>query len=137
MPVLDAVEIDNNTFITAAYDAKLKVWNKASLPSNLTPASICDMRERRHFSFVSGSKDETVEGRDGPGDYCGAMKRWDKDGKLLQIFPGVHSQTVDRVIELQSDIIVASSWDNTATVWKVSTGQLLRQLRLPHSTGIG
>jgi len=62
------------------------------------------------------------------------IMRWDENGRVIQTFSG-HSKGVADVIELKRDIIAASSIDDTATVWKVSTGQLLQQFTL-HSSSV-
>ena len=62
------------------------------------------------------------------------MKRWDEKGTVLQTFSG-HSNYINRVIELNRDVIVsAQSKDTTVKMWKVSTGECLRTLTL-HSDG--
>jgi len=74
---------------------------------------ICELEDG---SFVSGSTTKTI-------------KRWDRNGMVLQTLSG-HSDTVMRLIKLNSDIVVGSSRDSTVTMWKVSTGQLLHKLTL-------
>jgi len=67
-------------------------------------------------SFVSASTDSTV-------------KRWDENGMVIQTFSEDLTGGFVRVIELTSDVIVASSLDTTL-IWKVSTGDLLRKTSL-------
>jgi len=160
--VRGAVEIDKNTFLTAAYDATLKVWNKATcecLRSLETGRTVlCLIKSKDNSRIVCGKADAVIEIRRannlsiissiephfGSDVHCicelddgtfvsefsrGMMKRWDRDGNAIQLFSG-STLTVDRVIELQRDIIVISSWDKKVTILKVSTEQRLHELQL-------
>ena len=77
--------------------------------------SICELEDG---SFVSAVKE--------------VIDRWDSNGRVLQTFSG-HAEHIYRVIELNRDVIVSASLENTVKMWKVSTGECLRTLTL-HST---
>jgi len=53
---------------------------------------------------------------------------WDESGNIIQDFTSGVKESVYRMMELDRDIIVASTFDCTVKVWKVSTGQLLHTL---------
>jgi len=54
------------------------------------------------------------------------LKRWNKEGTVLQTFYGNMRYTV-RVIELKTDVILSVALENMK-IWKVSTGECLRTL---------
>ena len=57
------------------------------------------------------------------------MQSWDIKGRVLQTFLR-HSDYINRVIELNRDIVVSASDDKTVKMWKVATGECLRTLTL-------
>jgi len=57
------------------------------------------------------------------------MMRWDLEGKLLQTFSGQSKpKLIERVIELNNDIIMSVIFEDTMKIWRVSTGECLRTL---------
>jgi len=59
------------------------------------------------------------------------MKRWHENGRVLQTFSG-HPNGINRVIELNRDVIVSASGGNELKMWNVSTGECLRSLNQHH-----
>jgi len=98
-------------------DSDLSVISSFTVHSSDRVCCLCELTDG---SFVSGGLHDR-------------MKRWDANGKILQSF-SEHSSSTIRVIELTSDIIVASAGDKKVTIWKVSTGQLLHLLSLSRTT---
>jgi len=67
------------------------------------PSCICELDDG---SFVSAAKRR--------------LKRWNKEGKLLQTFSG-HSNYVLRVLQLGSGVIVSAAEDRSLKMWRVSS----------------
>jgi len=79
--------------------------------------SICELDDG---TFVSGSDEKTV-------------KRWNSTGEVLQEFSEL-STGIRKVIQLNSDVIIAAALF-TSMMWRLSTGQPLREVTL-HSGAI-
>ena len=90
----------------------LGVLSSLKLHRNLPVLSICELEDG---SVVSG--------------VYNTMIRWDEKGTVLQAFSG-HSNCINRVIKLNSDVIVSASLDGKVKMWRVSTGECLRTLTL-------
>jgi len=154
--VRTAVEIDDETFVTASYECT--VWNKTT--------GVCLHKKRMHRQILS-----MLKTRDGSKLLCGMfdgdvlvlrlpdlqlltkinlndfvasiceledgtfvaaahkkIKRWGVNQHAVsQLFIG-HLKTVHKVIELKRDIIVSASEDKTVKIWKVSSGECLHTL---------
>ena len=118
---------DNSRVVCGRYDGTVEVRRVSDLGvissfSKIHYESVYCICELDDDSFVSAA-------------YI-TMKRWDVDGRVLQTFSG-HSKTINRVIELNKDVIVSASDDTTVKMWKVSTGECLRTLTLHSNSVIG
>jgi len=77
---------------------------------------VSSISELQDGSFISASSDNMI-------------KRWNDKGIILHTFKG-HKHFISRVIQLQSDVIVSTSDDWTIKMWQLSTGELLRTIKL-------
>jgi len=74
--------------------------------------TICELADG---SFVSGSNGTK-------------LRRFDENGTVLQIF-SEYMNMITKVMELDSDTIIAACSDATVGIWKLSTGQLIHKIR--------
>jgi len=156
------VEVDDNTFLTGAFNLTVKEWNKTTCQCLRSFDRVCSMIRSNDQAFIVwGTFGGVIEMRktddleaisfsfkphnhaifsichltDGShvsGSNEPMMKRWDTTGKVLQTYSGTNCAT--KLIQLDSDTIVSASWDFTVAVWKVSTGQMLHQLTINRSS---
>jgi len=160
-----AVETDNNTFVTTGtYDETLRAWNKTTcecLRSVATASAVYSLiRTKDKLRIVCGMAHSVeIRGIDDLGvissfkvrsastaciygledgsfvttDYYSVI-RFNESGSVLQSFDE-HTGGVYRLIELNSDVIVASCRNNTVRALKLSTEECLYKSTL-HSDSV-
>ena len=116
---------DKTRFVCALDDGRVELRRVSDLGVLSTfnlhgaYAAVWNLCELEDGSFVSASGT--------------TMKRWDEKGTVLQTFSV--SSHVNRVIQLNRDVIVSASNDAKVNMWNVSTGECLRTLAR-HSTRV-
>jgi len=124
--VFCAIKARNESCVLFGLDnGRILTWNisSQSFVSSFKPHSdtVYCVVELEDGSFVSGSGDTTI-------------KRWEKNGTVLQVLSG-HNDWVRKMIQLNSHVLVSASDDMTLKMWQISTAECLRTLTL-HSSYI-
>jgi len=94
--------------------------------------SLSDFRVNSHFKLHGDAVSCVSELSDGSfvsGACDNMVKRWNERGVVLQNFAG-HTQWIWGALELTGGTIVSASDDMTLKLWKLSTGECLRTMRL-------